>query len=244
MPQPAFQLPMPEYYLGLLKLFGFEPKRYPISPTPEKSKLVVLHPGASKMQRAWNLERFVQLAEMLQQKGLEVLFISGEDLAVGKFPVVVKPSLKEFSNLLRSCSLFVGNDSGPMHLAQQCGAAVVGIYGPGDPLVTGPRPLTPHRVIYHSYPCSPCRQKFFKECNPASSGKPYCIETITTDEVLRASLELLATWIITDTDWERKGDGDQRRWVGRLVVAPKGLKQKSQEKANRIVNRKIILCLY
>ena len=205
LPCPDYKVPMPEYYLGLLKLFGFQPEHYPVSTSVVKNKVVLLHPGASKIQRAWNLDRFIQLAEALRQKGFEVQFVSGEDLPVGSFPLKIKPSLKEFSNLLRNCSLFIGNDSGPMHLAQQCGAAVVGIYGPGDPLVTGPRTLTPHRVIYHSYPCSPCRQKFFKECNPAPSGKPYCIETITTEEVLRASLELLATDITDHTDSPRQG---------------------------------------
>lgn len=192
-PPPEAKMQQADYYLELLKLFGQKPERYPIQTSSDKNGLIVLHPGASKMERAWNLDRFLRLAELFKDKGLEVMFVSGEPVNVGSFPLKVKPSLKDFADVLRKCSLFIGNDSGPLHLAQQCGAAVVGIYGPGDPLVTGPRSVTPHRLIYHSYPCSPCRQKFFKECNPAPSGKPYCIETISTEEVFRASLELLTT---------------------------------------------------
>jgi ADP-heptose:LPS heptosyltransferase len=190
---PHHRMHQTEYYLELLKLFQLEARSYPVSSSEPKERIVVLHPGASKMERAWNLERFIQLAEALREKELQVLFVSGKEISVGSFPLKVKPSLTEFSNLLRSCSVFVGNDSGPLHLAQQCGAPVIGIYGPGDPMTTGPRSVTAHRVIYHSYPCSPCRQNFFKECDPAPSGKPYCIETISTHEVLQATLELLAT---------------------------------------------------
>jgi lipopolysaccharide heptosyltransferase II len=189
---PDYKMRQTEYYLRLLKLFEVNPKFYPIQISTQKNGSVVMHPGASKIQRAWHLERFLKLADLLKEKGLEVIFVSGEEVSTSDFPLQMKPSLQEFSGLLRRCSLFIGNDSGPLHLAQQCGASVVGIYGPGDPLITGPRSITPHRVIYHSYPCSPCRQKFFKDCNPASSGKPFCIETISTNEVLHASLELLA----------------------------------------------------
>lgn len=193
LPVPGYKMRQTEYYLELLKLFHLKPDVYPVEISNSKEEMVLIHPGASKMERAWNLDRFVQLAEMLKEKGIQVLFVAGEEVAVGSFPLRVGPSLKDFCDLLRRCSLFVGNDSGPLHLAQQCGAPVIGIYGPGDPIVTGPRSITANRLIYHSFPCSPCRQKFFKECDPAPTGKPYCIETISTDEVLHACLELLTT---------------------------------------------------
>jgi ADP-heptose:LPS heptosyltransferase len=172
-------------------LFDLEPVSYPSENFDEREQLVVIHPGASKPERAWNLDRFAKVAEELAEAGNEILFVTGEELPSVHFPTRIKPSLLEFGNILRKCSLFIGNDSGPLHLAQQCGAPVVGIYGPGDPLITGPRSISPSRTIYHGYPCSPCRQKFFKECNPAPTMKPYCIETISTREVLNAAFSLL-----------------------------------------------------
>lgn len=188
-PAPAHRLHQREYYLELLKLFEARPVQYPMDVKEVKERKVIIHPGASKRERAWPVERFLRVAEDLAGKGLEVQFVSGEPICGVR--ALVQPSLREFAELLRNCALFVGNDSGPLHLAQQCGAAVVGIYGPGDPMITGPRSITPSRVVYHGYPCSPCRQRFFTECNPAPSGKPYCIETIATAEVLKAALDLL-----------------------------------------------------
>lgn len=192
LPKPAQRMHQTEYYLNLLRLFDLQPISYPIDNAGDRRELVVLHPGASKQERAWNLERFWKVAEELTKAGREVLFVTGEQISSARFPVLTKPSLSEFASVLRRCALFIGNDSGPLHLAQQCGAPVVGIYGPGDPLVTGPRAVSPARTIYHGYPCSPCRQKFFQECNPAPSYKPYCIETISTHEVLNAVFELLS----------------------------------------------------
>jgi heptosyltransferase-2 len=191
MSPPAHRLHQTDYYLGLLQLFNGVCANYPIELNSRKNSFVVIHPGASKMERAWSLDRFLQVADALSSIGKEVMFVSGHKLPSMPYPVAVRPSLYEFAGLLKESSLFIGNDSGPLHLAQQCGAPVVGVYGPGDPFVTGPRKITPSRVVYHGFPCSPCRQKFFRECDPAPTGKPFCIETISTQEVVRASLELL-----------------------------------------------------
>ena len=188
---PTRRLHQRLYYLELLRLFDLQPLDYPGPEPSSREPMVILHPGASKPPRAWHLERFVKVAEAMREKGFEPIFVSGERVRVGPFRVIVRPPLQELCDLLRRCSLFIGNDSGPLHLAQQCGAPVVGIYGPGDPLITGPRPCSPSRVVYHGFPCSPCRQKFFKECSPAASGKPFCLETINPEEVLKAGIELI-----------------------------------------------------
>jgi heptosyltransferase-2 len=188
-PAPGRRLHQVEYYLELLKLFGVRPVLYPLDVKEVKDLVVVIHPGASKRERAWSPDRFLKLAESLKEKGAGVKFVTGEP--IHGVDAVVRPPLHELAHILRNSALFVGNDSGPLHLAQQCGSAVVGIYGPGDPLITGPRPITPSRVVYHGYPCSPCRQRFFTECSPAPSGKPYCIETISTAEVVKAAFDLL-----------------------------------------------------
>lgn len=190
-PTPFYRVHQSYYYLELLKLFDAPALYYPVEVHAKKNSFVVIHPGASKMQRAWNLDRFVDLAGALSSMGKEVMFVSGHELREIHYPVAVRPSLFELAGLLKECSVFIGNDSGPLHLAQQCGAPVVGIYGPGDPLVTGPRPLTPSRVVYHGFPCSPCRQRFFKDCSPAVTGKPLCVETISSQEVLQATLDLI-----------------------------------------------------
>lgn len=167
--------------------------------------LVALHPGASKEARAWHAERFGALAQRLRQRtgcrfvligaageqetlrrvraGLPVADIVGPDDA---------PGLLVAAALIARCRLFVGNDSGPMHLAAALGVPTIGLFGPGRPANTAPRGR-PGTVlaIGRGYPCAPCRQDFFRECPPAPSGKPFCLEEIGVDEVEQAALRLL-----------------------------------------------------
>jgi ADP-heptose:LPS heptosyltransferase len=182
-----------DYYLRLLELFDTRIHLYPNPALTARAPLVVIHPGASKKERAWPFERFVKVGEHFKNEGWEVMIVSGEHVPDTELHTWVNPELSEFVDLLKRCSLFIGNDSGPLHLAQQCGAAVVGIYGPGDPRITGPRDISPVQVVYHNFPCSPCRQKFFHECDPSPNVKPYCIETISSFEVIRAAEELVKT---------------------------------------------------
>jgi heptosyltransferase-2 len=93
--------------------------------------------------------------------------------------------------LLRKALLFVGNDSGVMHLAAAAGIPLVALFGPQSPVKFGPWSKRA-RVIYTQFPCSPCRQKFFTECEPSPRQKPACIEAITVDEAFQECRGLLA----------------------------------------------------
>ena len=166
--------------------------------------LVALHPGASKAPRAWHAERFADLAQRLRRRlGARFVILAGpgeEDVvrrvrsgldeadAIGPRDA---PGLLQAAALLARCRLFVGNDSGPMHLAAALDVPTLGLFGPGRPRNTGPRGR-PGRVetLGRDYPCSPCRQDFFRECPPAPSMKPFCLEEIGVDEVERAALRL------------------------------------------------------
>jgi len=96
--------------------------------------------------------------------------------------------------LVERCALFLGNDSGPMHVAAAVGTPTVAVFGPGVPTKTAPYvPEDRRREVTRSYPCAPCRQDFFRECSPAPSGKPWCLESVGPDEVLQAALDLLGS---------------------------------------------------
>jgi lipopolysaccharide heptosyltransferase II len=169
------------------------------------SPLVALHPGASKEARAWHPERFGVLGRRLaEQAGARLILLgaAGErpilDRAAAPIPAArrllppAELSIKTVGALLERCDLFVGNDSGPMHVAAALGIPTVGIFGPGSPARTAPIGA-PGRVavIGKNYPCSPCRQDFFRECPPSPAGKPFCLEEIRVEEVEEASLRLL-----------------------------------------------------
>ncbi len=169
------------------------------------SPLVAFHPGASKRPRAWHEGRFAELgARLAREAGARIVLLGdrGESpllerirrlLPPGPEPLAVAGiSIKEVGGILERCSLFIGNDSGPMHIAAALGVPSIGIFGPGSPELTAPR-ARPGRfvAVTRSYPCSPCRQNYFRECPPAPSGKPFCLEEIRVEEVAEAALRLL-----------------------------------------------------
>jgi 3-deoxy-D-manno-octulosonic-acid transferase/heptosyltransferase-1 len=93
-------------------------------------------------------------------------------------------SLTELAELARSCDLFVGSDSGPLHLAAAAGAPVVALYGPTDPLVNAPYAVRPHLAFVGDVACRPCR---LRGCLNRS-----CLRLIDPDEVAREARALLA----------------------------------------------------
>ena len=169
------------------------------------SPLVALHPGSSKSPRAWHAERFALLGRDLTEKvGAQIVLLGGpadeallEQIASSLPPpslLLSSPnlSIREMAAILERCHLFVGNDSGPMHVAAALGVPTVGIFGPGSPERSSPRAREGRvQVVGKAYPCSPCRQDFFRECAPSPAGKPFCLEEIPVAEVEAAALELL-----------------------------------------------------
>ena len=114
---------------------------------------IVIHPGAGSGKKCWPAERFLELASQLRNAGQVVQVILGEvelELwpahqieAFGKSAEVKRTgSLIELMDILRNASNFVGNDSGPGHLAAIMGVPTVSIFGPKDPVRW--RPLGPN----------------------------------------------------------------------------------------------------
>ncbi|HET6277445.1 MAG TPA: glycosyltransferase family 9 protein, partial [Candidatus Polarisedimenticolia bacterium] len=79
-----------------------------------------------------------------------------------------------------------------MHIAAALGVPAIGLFGPGSPHRTAPRGRRGYVApVWKGYPCSPCRQKYFRECSPSPSDKPFCLEEIGVDEVEEAAVRLL-----------------------------------------------------
>ena len=170
-----------------------------------EAPLVALHPGASKEPRAWHAERFAELGRRLTTSYGSHLVLLGSrserdllqriasGLPAGR-AFIPEPglSIKITGALMERCHLFVGNDSGPMHVAAALGVPTIGIFGPGTPRRTAPLSARGRVItVSRDYPCSPCRQNFFRECPPSPAGKPFCLEEIDVTEVEVAAAELL-----------------------------------------------------
>ncbi len=157
--------------------------------------VVAIHPFSADPARAWHEDNFVALGNALQERhGVRILMLGGtrdremaDSMAVRILPrphmAVGATTLRQSMALLSRCRLLVCNDSGIMHLCASVGVPLVALFGPQSPVKFGPWGENAE-VITRKFACSPCRQKFFTECEPSPRGKPYCLEEITVDEVV------------------------------------------------------------
>jgi len=111
------------------------------------SGFVVLNPGAGWGAKQWPAERFGFVAKQLAADGFRSLvnFGPGEEKLAEAVEVAsagaaeaVGCTLTELISLSRRASLFIGGDTGPMHLAAALGIPVVAIFGPTNPARNGP----------------------------------------------------------------------------------------------------------
>lgn len=158
--------------------------------------VIGIHPFAANPTRAWHLDNFIELAQQLQERHkIRILFFGGprdqEALpairAALKYPpieAIGATSLRQTMAILSRCRLLICNDSGIMHLAASLQVPLIAIFGPQSPVKFGPWGES-CRVISQQFPCSPCKQKFFTECEPSPRGRPVCLEVISADMVMK-----------------------------------------------------------
>lgn len=201
-------------YLDVVKLFGAKPVS---GPTPLRFQLaecryvdqlfkregfdqndrpVFVNPAAAKTPRAWSSERFQRLAEHIADRHqVQVLVHQHPPFsAPNDWPrhpqvrVIEDATLVQLGAVMQRCRLYVGNDSGPMHVAAALGIPTVGIYGPSSPGRTSPASdsNTSHLAVSSYFSCSPCRERFFDDCPspPSQEGRPPCLDEIKVDTVV------------------------------------------------------------
>ncbi len=158
-------------------------------------KVVVIHGGTSAFGafKRWPGARYGEVAGRLEGRGdVRVVLTCGpgeEALAraiqrsAGGVPAVLPPlALPELTALFSRASLFIGGDTGPLHMACAAGVPTVALYGPKDPRIYGPY-FGRSIVIRHDLHCSPCTKR--------SCDDPICMTSITAEEVLEAAERLL-----------------------------------------------------
>jgi ADP-heptose:LPS heptosyltransferase len=89
-----------------------------------------------------------------------------------------KTSLGELAAILKKCSLLIGIDSAPMHIAAAVGTPTVIIFGPSSPVNWAPQGKQ-HSVISKDLPCVPCRHK---GCNNSEVSR--CLDELSVEEVI------------------------------------------------------------
>ncbi|MGB9594952.1 MAG: glycosyltransferase family 9 protein [Candidatus Poribacteria bacterium] len=158
---------------------------------------IVIHAGAPMLLKRWSSQKYVDLIKMLlQDYPAKIFLIGGKDeyelsnkilTAIDDEHIINlagKLTLSELACLLKKSHLFIGNDSGPMHIASACGTKVIGLYGPTDPERFGPygSNCVALRMEDRCPPCAKDKCKF----------KDYrCIDQISVEDVMNVVKNLV-----------------------------------------------------
>ena len=159
----------------------------------------VLHPGTSDATpyKRYPVEAYARVARVLaREDGVRCIVSAGParaDRTLAQAVVAASqgaarlapatPTLADLALLFAASRLYIGSDTGPMHVASLVGTPVVQLLGPTDPVENAPWSETPSRQVRIPIPCSPCR----RGC-PAAT----CMRSIPSDTVLAAARDLLA----------------------------------------------------
>jgi ADP-heptose:LPS heptosyltransferase len=110
----------------------------PASPIP--GRYAVLHPYASAPEKRWAASNFCEIARYLQLWNIRPVFLAGpgDDTTEFRAHQVVQGTLKEAKSILSGASLFIGNDSGPAHIAAAFGVPAVVLFSTSNPAIWGP----------------------------------------------------------------------------------------------------------
>ncbi len=170
------------------------------------------NPGTKMTIKRWGEERFAALARALLSSTDATILLAGgpEDRplcqsilsAVGAHPRLISVAgefpIRDFTALAARCTVVVGGDTGPLHIAAAVGSTVLMLFGPSDPRLVAPRDPR-HRILWTQPSCSPCYtpdtvqdpSRFQGPVFPCHTGTRECLNDLDVDTVLRAAQELL-----------------------------------------------------
>ena len=159
-----------------------------------KQLLIGIHPGGNWEYKLWNAKNYAQVANTLVEKhnAAILLFAGPNERALQNRvaeimnipPILVKTdNLRQLTALISACDVYIGNDTGPMHIAAAVGTPVVALFGSTNHIRS--RPYGDRHTVVQSginLGCNPCHPGR----NPGSCGAGSCevIAGITVEQVL------------------------------------------------------------
>jgi len=177
----------------------------------EDTRIIIVNVNAGELclERRWPREHFISLVNSLAEyPGLSFVFIGTRedynyvqtvidslDRKVRSVNLAGRTKLGQLMALFDSGALFITNDSGPLHLAQDSKIKTISFFGPDTPVVYGPKGDN-HSVFYKGLYCSPCLNVYNvktamygnKRC---LEGNNRCMHLISVEEVLEKAKQLL-----------------------------------------------------
>lgn len=153
---------------------------------------VVLFPGGTQLANHWPVEHYAALARKLHGEGLGVCVIGGrtevnaarrivENVGNGVCNLADRLSMQDVMGLLSLVSAYVGNASGPTHVAAALGTPCVALYRRNDTKRFSPRGPGRIRVLHSAVECIPCER--------TGSGRHTCMAALAPEMVFEAVLE-------------------------------------------------------
>ncbi len=133
------------------------------------SRFAVMHTSTRRELKKWPIDRFQKIAVYLKEKyQLDIVFIGDKnDIADIKKLQTAIPfqtystagvlSLGAFGALVKKATIYIGNDSGPLHISALNGIPSIGLYGPVAPHIFYP-PVENAVILHKVLPCNPCDQ--------------------------------------------------------------------------------------
>jgi heptosyltransferase II len=154
-----------------------------------QEKLIGIHPGSKDQFKRWGKKHFIAIGKHLSETVDAKILITGneseselaEEIAAaipGAVSVAGRLPLRRFAGVVKECSLFITNDTGPMHLAYAFSTPTVALFCATDANLCGPHKAKNAIVMQRDKTCTPC---LMKKCRDA-----FCLEQISPEEVIEA----------------------------------------------------------
>ena len=168
---------------------------------PYENRYVVISPGASRRRhmKTWNNTNFARLILLLHkhfelrpvliggrdnhQDNQEIIEIVKADGKITDIDNITEASLRSIAQVIQQAHLFVGIDSGFMHIASSFDLPVVGLFGPTDPFYVGPQNKRSMVVREESMECVPC---YLQNCEHKN-----CMVNLSVERVFQACEKLM-----------------------------------------------------
>lgn len=172
-----------------LEIPRIEGAKHPVDALIRQPKIACIHPCATKDYKQWDIRKFASLADELAHRGWCVIIVGAGASEMSRIETLLGAmetspvnahgalNLLELVYLLQRSDVFIGNDSGPMHLAAATGIPVIALFGPTELKRWRPKAKDVH-ILKGPLPCAPGCQ------TEACLADYQCLTSLTVEQVV------------------------------------------------------------
>ncbi len=184
-------------------LLAVQPLLSGLGPGP----LVVIHPGSGgySLARRWEPAKWAAVADALARRYRAQIVLVGTpadgaatvqaSMASSALNLAGQTTLSQLAAVLAQCDLFLGADSGVMHVAASVQAPIVALFGPSNAAAWGPwTPEAPSTVVRLGLRCSPCSYVGHRVGARDGCWHRSCLADLQPAQVLAAAVEALGVF--------------------------------------------------